>query len=135
LVKHGATKKWLDEFCETHQRPDWDETDEERIFKVSAVLRALFAPDDQHPSLDSECHKALHFFKKATDITTLSAPQKFYVVVFFWAETEQLSPARIRDKFRNLINPEYRFSKDKKCAYERVKSGIDRGRRIIASIQ
>ena len=123
----------MDEFCARH--PDECRNGEdERYLNEDAVLRALFMPNDQQPTLDSECQKALDYFKKETDIADLSFAERFYIVAAWWNKTEGLKPAKIREKFRKVVSPDYPLPNDRKSALGRAKTAINRGREFLKTL-
>ncbi len=91
-------------------------------------------PNDQQPTLDSECQKALDHFKKEKDIADLSFAERFYIVAAWWNKTEGLTPAKIREKFRKIVSPDYNFPKGDKSARGRAKTAIIRGLKLIGTL-
>jgi hypothetical protein len=91
---------------------------------------------DSGTSLDDACREALRHYGKPDDaVTRLSAPQKFQLVCVYWSDAQHLTPAKIRDKYRESISEgDYCLPSNKRSGRERVKTYIARGRNLLKKL-
>lgn len=92
-------------------------------------------PGHKLSPFDQECQKALRYYGKAAP--DLSTARKFYIICCYWSQVKHLSPAKIRNRYRNLFpGGEYCFpadtAKGNRSARERIKTGIRRGKTLVA---
>jgi hypothetical protein len=88
--------------------------------------------------LDQECIAALRYFTKPEgtflegDLT--KPTKKFQLVCCYWRNAEKLSPAKIRDRFRERF-PSCGYSlPDDETGRDRVKKAIKAGNAFLRSI-